>query len=103
MLSRLPGLATQRFDGRASKLSVRGLAPDFTTTTLNGREVVSSDNNRAVEFDQFPSELLSGAVVYKTPDASLTSQAIGGTVDLLTMRPLEPGPADHHRRSSRRD
>ena len=87
-LSRLPGLATQRFDGRASKLSVRGLAPDFTTTTLNGREVVSSDNNRAVEFDQFPSELLSGAVVYKTPDASLTSQAIGGTVDLLTMRPL---------------
>lgn len=87
-LSRLPGLATQRFDGRSSKLSVRGLAPDFTTTTLNGREMVSSDNNRAVEFDQFPSELLSGAVVYKTPDASLTAQAIGGTVDLLTIRPL---------------
>jgi len=87
-LSRLPGLATQRFDGRSSKLSVRGLSPDFTTTTLNGREMVSSDNNRAVEFDQFPSELLSGAVVYKTPDASLTSQAIGGTVDLKTMRPL---------------
>ena len=87
-LSRLPGLATQRFDGRASKLSIRGLAPDFTQTTLNGREMVSSDNNRSVEFDQFPSELLSGAVVYKTPDASLTSQAIGGTVDLLTVRPL---------------
>ena len=87
-LSRLPGLTTQRFDGRASKLSVRGLAPDFTTTTLNGREMVSSDNNRAVEFDQFPSELLNGAVVYKTPDAALTAQAIGGTVDLLTMRPL---------------
>lgn len=87
-LSRLPGLTTQRFDGRASKLSVRGLAPDFTTTTLNGREMVSSDNNRAVEFDQFPSELLSGAVVYKTPDAALTAQAIGGTVDLLTIRPL---------------
>ena len=91
-LSRLPGLATQRFDGRASKLSVRGLSPDFTTTTLNGREMVSSDNNRAVEFDQFPSELLNGAVVYKTPDAALTSQAIGGTVDLLTIRPLsQPG------------
>ncbi|MFO1254660.1 MAG: TonB-dependent receptor [Sphingomonadaceae bacterium] len=87
-LSRLPGLAAQRFDGRSSKLSIRGLAPDFTTTTLNGREMVSSDNNRAVEFDQFPSELLSGAVVYKTPDASLTAQAIGGTVDLKTMRPL---------------
>ncbi len=40
-LSRLPGLAAQRFDGRSSKLSIRGLAPDFTTTTLNGREMVS--------------------------------------------------------------
>ncbi|HVJ01428.1 MAG TPA: TonB-dependent receptor plug domain-containing protein, partial [Sphingomonas sp.] len=37
-LSRLPGLATQRLDGRASVVSVRGLAPDYTTTLLNGRE-----------------------------------------------------------------
>ena len=48
-LARLPGLAAQRFDGRANKISIRGLAPDFTTTMLNGRELVSSDNNRAVE------------------------------------------------------
>ncbi|NNC76830.1 MAG: TonB-dependent receptor [Woeseiaceae bacterium] len=87
-LARLPGLAAQRFDGRANKISIRGLAPDFTTTTLNGRELVSSDNNRAVEYDQFPSELITGATVYKTPDASLTSQAVGGTVDMQTVRPL---------------
>jgi iron complex outermembrane receptor protein len=87
-LARLPGLAAQRFDGRANKISIRGLAPDFTTTMLNGRELVSSDNNRAVEYDQFPSELITGATVYKTPDASLTAQAIGGTVDMLTVRPL---------------
>ncbi len=88
-LARLPGLAAQRFDGRANKISIRGLAPDFTTATLNGRELVSSDNNRAVEYDQFPSELITGATVYKTPDASLTSQAVGGTVDLQTARPLD--------------
>ena len=87
-LARLPGLAAQRFDGRANKISIRGLAPDFTTTTLNGRELVSSDNNRAVEYDQFPSELITGATVYKTPDASLTAQAVGGTVDMQTVRPL---------------
>lgn len=87
-LARLPGLAAQRFDGRANKISIRGLAPDFTTTTLNGRELVSSDNNRAVEYDQFPSELITGATVYKTPDAALTSQAVGGTVDMQTVRPL---------------
>ncbi len=88
-LARLPGLAAQRFDGRANKISIRGLAPDFTTATLNGRELVSSDNNRAVEYDQFPSELITGATVYKTPDASLFAQAVGGTVDLQTARPLD--------------
>ena len=87
-LARLPGLAAQRFDGRANKISIRGLAPDFTTVMLNGREMVSSDNNRAVEYDQFPSELITGATVYKTPDAALTAQAVGGTVDMLTVRPL---------------
>lgn len=90
-LSRLPGLATQRLDGRANVVSIRGLAPDFTTTLLNGREQVSASNNRGVELDQYPSELLNGAVVYKTPDASLIGQALGGTIDMKTVRPLAYG------------
>lgn len=90
-LSRLPGLATQRLDGRANVVSIRGLAPDFTTTLLNGREQVSAGNNRGVELDQYPSELLNGAVVYKTPDAMLIGQALGGTIDMRTVRPLQYG------------
>lgn len=90
-LSRLPGLASQRLDGRANVVSIRGLAPDFTTTLLNGREQVSINNNRGVELDQYPSELLNGAVVYKTPDAQLIGQALGGTIDMKTVRPLAYG------------
>lgn len=90
-IARLPGLAAQRLDGRANVISIRGLAPDFTITTLNGREQVSANNGRAVEYDQFPSELINGVTVYKTPDASLTSQAVGGTVDLQTISPLAYG------------
>ncbi len=90
-LARLPGLAAQRLDGRANVISIRGLAPDFTTTTLNGREMVSANNNRSVEFDQFPSELINSVVVHKTTDAKLTSQAVGGTIDLQTIRPLAHG------------
>ncbi|MCJ8191594.1 TonB-dependent receptor [Sphingomicrobium aestuariivivum] len=90
-LSRLPGLATQRLDGRANVVSIRGLAPDFTTTLLNGREQVSANNNRGVELDQYPAELINGAVVYKTPDASLIGQALGGTIDMRTIRPLSHG------------
>ncbi|GAB6197397.1 TonB-dependent receptor [Lysobacter xanthus] len=87
-IARLPGLAAQRVAGRAQVISVRGLGPDFSTTLLNGREMVSTGDNRSVEFDQYPSELLSGVTVYKTPDAGLVGQGLSGTIDLQTVRPL---------------
>lgn len=87
-LARLPGLAAQRVAGRAQVISVRGLSPDFSTTLLNGREMVSTGDNRSVEFDQYPSELVNGVTVYKTPDASLVGQGLSGTVDMQTVRPL---------------
>ena len=90
-IARLPGLSAQRVAGRAQVISVRGLSPDFATTLLNGRELVSTGDNRSVEFDQYPSELLSGVVVYKTPDAGLVGQGLSGTLDMQTIRPLNFG------------
>lgn len=90
-LARLPGLAAQRVDGRAQVIAIRGMSPDFAATLLNGREQVSTGDNRGVEFDQYPSELLDSAVVYKTPDASVIGQGLSGTVDLRTIRPLDVG------------
>ena len=90
-LARLPGLTAQRLDGRSQVISIRGLGPDFTTALLNGREQVSTGDNRGVEFDQYPSELLSGVTVYKTPDSALVGQGLAGTADLQTIRPLAYG------------
>lgn len=90
-LARLPGLTAQRLDGRGQVISIRGLSPDFTTALLNGREQVSAGDNRGVEFDQYPSELLGSVMVYKTPDGSLIGQGLAGTADLRTIRPLEYG------------
>jgi iron complex outermembrane receptor protein len=90
-IARLPGLAAQRVNGRAQVISIRGLAPDFTTTLLNGRQQASSGDNRAVEFDQYPSELLSSVVIYKTPDAEISGMGLSGTADLRTVRPLTFG------------
>ncbi|MBO9545145.1 TonB-dependent receptor [Caulobacter sp.] len=90
-IARLPGLAAQRVNGRAQVISIRGLAPDFTTTLLNGRQQASSGDNRAVEFDQYPSELLSSVVIYKTPDAQVSGMGLSGTADLRTVRPLAYG------------
>lgn len=88
-LARLPGVTAQRVRGRSQQISIRGLGPDFSLALWNGREVVSAGNNRGVEFDQFPSELIAQGVVYKTPDATLAATGIAGAVDLRTVRPLD--------------
>ena len=89
-LARLPGLTGQRgADGRVNVISIRGLSPAFSGALLNGREIVSSNDGRAVEYDQFPSELIGGATVYKTPNATLIGQGLSGTVNLLARRPLD--------------
>jgi iron complex outermembrane receptor protein len=90
-IARLPGLAAQRVNGRAQVIAIRGLAPDFAATLLNGREQVTTGDNRGVEFDQYPSELINAVTVYKTPDALLIGQGLSGTVDLQTVRPLAFG------------
>ena len=88
-LARLPGLAAQRVNGRAQVISIRGLAPRYASTLLNGREMVSTGDNRSVEYDQFPSELINGVTVYKTPDATLVGMGLSGTVNLQSVRPLD--------------
>jgi iron complex outermembrane recepter protein len=81
-IARAPGLTTQRLDGRAQVISIRGLAPDFSTTLLNGREQVTTGDNRSAEYDQYPAELLGSVNIYKTPQAGLIGQGLSGTVDL---------------------
>jgi iron complex outermembrane receptor protein len=90
-IARLPGLTSQRLSGRSNSITIRGFAPDFSTTLLNGREQTSTGDNRAVEYDQYPSEMISQVNVYKTPMASLVGQGLSGTVDLRTIRPLAAG------------
>jgi iron complex outermembrane receptor protein len=87
-IARLPGIAAQRTNGRAQTLSIRGLGPDFTVTTFNGREQATTNDNRTVEFDQYPSELVTQVKIYKTPDAGMAYQGIAGTTDISTVHPL---------------
>jgi len=87
-IARLPGLAAQRLDGRASRVSIRGFGENESGTTFNGREQVSISDNRGVEFDLYPSEIMSGVTVYKTPNATLEGEGIAGVIDMQTVKPL---------------
>jgi iron complex outermembrane receptor protein len=80
-----------RNSGKAADISVRGLAPSFNGTLLNGREQASTGNARSPEFDLFPAELIGSAVIYKTPDATVVGQGLAATIDLRTVQPLDFG------------
>ncbi|MYM87730.1 TonB-dependent receptor [Rugamonas sp. FT82W] len=88
-LARLPGMSSGLDRGNASQIVARGMGPRFIGATLNGRELASSEPNRAVRFEQFPSESLSGATIYKTQNAELAEGGIATSIDLQTVSPLK--------------
>ncbi|WP_296001257.1 TonB-dependent receptor [Rugamonas sp.] len=87
-IAALPGLTAQYVGGHANLISIRGFSPDLGGTLLNGRELASTGDSRTISYDDFPSELMAGVVVYKTPDAGLVAQGLSGTVDMQTIDPL---------------
>ncbi|MBI3346861.1 MAG: TonB-dependent receptor [Burkholderiales bacterium] len=87
-LARLPGLSAGIDRGNASQIVARGLGPRFVGATLNGREFASSEPDRAVRFEMFPAESVSGATVYKTQSAEIVEGGIATTIDLQTVQPL---------------
>lgn len=92
-LQRVPGVIISRDGGEGKYVSVRGLSPDLTLTLLNGNYVASSETNdeatRSFNYVLMPSNMLSSAELFKTPEARIDEGGIGGTVILHTRRPLD--------------
>jgi TonB-dependent receptor len=88
-LTRLPGISAVRTGGQAAEINIRGMSGGFISTTLNGREQVSTSGQRSVEFDQYPSELISNAAVYKSPKVSMIEGGVAGSVEMTTASPLK--------------
>jgi len=59
-LARLPGLNTIRDRGNDSQAAIRGLGPRMVLGLINGREMASSEPDRNVRWEIFPSEIVSG-------------------------------------------
>ncbi len=97
-LQRVTGVQIQRLRGEGSRVSIRGLPPVFTSTTLNGRNLASAfalDNleaaSRSFEFSALPSEFVNSLEVYKSPMASIQEGGLSGTVIIRTPSPLDIG------------
>jgi TonB-dependent receptor len=90
-ISRLPGLAALRDPNNGSKstISLRGMGPALALGTLNGRDLATPNPERNIRYDQFPSELVGGVIVYKSPMASIPEGGVSGSIDLQTVKPLD--------------
>jgi iron complex outermembrane recepter protein len=84
-LEHLPGISIERTTGgEGQKITVRGLSSEYNIVTMNNRILASDDDGRDLAFDVLPAELITGADVLKSPQASAVEGSIGGTVDLHT-------------------
>jgi len=84
-LAHLPGITIDRTTGgEGQKITVRGLTSEYNIVTLNNRILASDDDGRDLAFDVLPAELITGADVLKSPQASAVEGSIGGTVNLRT-------------------
>lgn len=94
-LSHITGITLQRTrGGEGQYVNVRGLGPEFSIVTLNGRILATDGDGREFAFDVLPAEVIHGADVFKSPQASLVEGSIGGTINLSSARPLS-APGQH--------
>jgi iron complex outermembrane recepter protein len=83
---------TRTTGGEGQYIGIRGLQQQYNIVTLNNRIVATDDDGRALAFDILPADVISGADVYKSSQASALEGSIGGTVNLRSARPFDnPG------------
>jgi len=84
-IKRIPGIAVQNDQGEARDLIVRGLSPQLNSVTLNGERLPSAEgDNRRVQLDLIPSDMIQTIEVRKTLTPDQEADAIGGSVNLIT-------------------
>ncbi len=99
-LQRITGVSIDRRDGEGSKVTVRGLGPDFNLVTLNGRqmpgaslEATVASGSRSFDFANIAAESVTAVEVYKTSRADVSPGGMGATINVVTPRPLKNKPA----------
>ncbi|WP_443944336.1 TonB-dependent receptor [Pedobacter sp. AW1-32] len=84
-LKRVPGVTMQNDQGEARNIIIRGLAPELNSVMLNGDRIPSAEgDNRRVQMDLIPSDMISSIEVNKTLTSDMDADAIGGSVNLIT-------------------
>ena len=94
-LARLVGVTTERSNDEGTKISVRGLGPEFNLVTLNGRSMPTVPGRyvggRSFNFGDISAHGIAAVEVYKSANATLPTGGLGSTVNMVTTKPLDIG------------
>ncbi|MBQ4832051.1 TonB-dependent receptor [Pseudoalteromonas sp. MMG010] len=85
-LQRITGVSINTDFGVGDSVSIRGLPQN--RVELNGRSTIG-DSRDGISLQDFPSSFLKTVEVVKSPTADMIEGALGGTVSMKTVRPLE--------------
>ncbi|QXP64691.1 TonB-dependent receptor [Polaribacter sp. HaHaR_3_91] len=84
-VKRIPGITMQVDQGEARNIIIRGLSPQLNSVTLNGSRIPSAEgDNRNVQMDLIPSDMIQSIQVNKAVTPDMDADALGGSVNLIT-------------------
>jgi iron complex outermembrane recepter protein len=97
-LTLVPGVTVDRQFGQGEKVSILGTDPALNRTLLNGQTVASADwfildsPGRTFNYALLAPQLVGRVDVFKSPEARIDEGSIGGTVNVVTRKPLDLEP-----------
>lgn len=86
-LRNIQGIQMDYSQNEPNRIRIRGQDPTLTSVTMDGNEIASaasSGTNRQLEIDQLSMAAIQSVEVYKAPIPSMSANAIGGAVNLVT-------------------
>lgn len=88
-LARVSGIQLERDAGEGVNVTIRGIREN--RTEVNGRTLISPEGrgSNAGLFNYFPSDIVGGVQVTKLLTADMADGALGGTINILTRKPLD--------------
>lgn len=87
-IKRVPGITMQNDQGEARNIIIRGMGPELNAVNFNGERIPSAEgDNRRVQMDLIPADMIQTVEVNKTLTAEMDADAIGGSVNLISRAP----------------
>ena len=83
ILKRIPGISGSADAGEFDLAQLRGIGPQNTQITINGRRVPGAGNDHTVFIDRIPANMVDRLEIIRSPSSDMDAQGTGGTINIV--------------------